>query len=294
MATIKQTAPNAMAQKTAKRTVAALARRERLMRRSRSVWVDLLLGFRLHYVWRALAWEEVRHRFRRSALGVFWIMLSFALMVTILVIVFGRNSPGYTLLEYVAYLATGLLVWNLISTTVSRGCALFSSADGWVKGSSAPFSVLAYKLVAFAVIELAMTAILVMPFIILTGGPNALQACLCLLAFLLLLIMALFCALLFGCVGAWSSDFQQLVPAIMRVGFFATPVFWTFDMRDGMRATLAALNPFTHLIEIVRRPLMGEMPSEANWVVALSLSLILAVCCVIGFRFAQPRLSAWV
>ena len=97
-----------------------------------------------------------------------------------------------------------------------------------------------------------------------------------------------------GCIGAWSADFQQLVPAIMRIAFFATPVFWDYDGRGGMRVQLAHYNPFTHFLEIFRSPLLGHYPTATNWIVVLSLTAILWVLAILAFKFFRSRLAAWV
>jgi len=269
-------------------------RRRKLMRRPNSIFEDLWLGWRLNYIWRALAVEDVRQRYRRSVLGIGWIFISFALMVGTLFVIFAGTSPVYTRIEYTAYLATGLVTWNLIMTSITRGVMSFQSDSGWVKGSPAPLSVLAYKLMTFAVIEFAICAVIVVPVVVWAGLPSLLHIAIACAMLAFYVVLGVFAVLLFGAIGAWSSDFQQLVPAIMRIGFFATPIFWEYESQTGFRKILATYNPFTHFVEMVRSPLLGNFPTLTNMAVVAAISGLLVITALMAFKFAKPRLAAWV
>lgn len=283
-----------VAKPPAKQKQHAENRRRRLMRRPHSVFEDLWLGWQLNYIWRALAVEDVRQRYRRSVLGIGWIFISFALMVGTLFVIFAGTSPVYTRIEYTAYLATGLVTWNLIMTSVTRGVMTFQTDSGWVKGSPAPLSVLAYKLMAFAVLEFAICAVIVVPVVVWAGLPSILHIAIALSVLVFYVVLGVFAVLLFGAIGAWSSDFQQLIPAIMRIGFFATPIFWEYESQTGFRRVLATYNPFTHFVEMVRSPLLSNFPTLTNLAVVSAVSAGLVITSLLAFSFAKPRLAAWV
>ena len=55
----------------------------------------------------------------------------------------------------------------------------------------------------------------------------------------------------------------------MQVVFYLTPIMWLPNLlpeRAGMY--MLTFNPFFHLIEIVRAPLLGQLPSTQNWLAA--------------------------
>jgi ABC-type polysaccharide/polyol phosphate export permease len=72
--------------------------------------------------------------------------------------------------------------------------------------------------------------------------------------------------------GVVFPDIQFIVPNIMRIGLFLTPVFWLKDGQHGPRSILYYWNPFTYFIEIIRSPILYQyIPISA-----------LCICIVIG------------
>ena len=271
----------------------ALSRSD-LMQRHERVVDDLYIGLKLHHLWRALAWEDVIQRYRRSVLGIAWIMLSFWSMIAIFVILFGRSSPTLTQFEYTIYLATGLAAWNFLSVGITKSTAAFASNAGWIRSTPAPFSVLAYRAVLAGCYEFAIVFLSILPLVFFYSFPSALGLLVLVAAAILFVINLVFLSLLLGSIGAWSSDFQQIVPNVMRIAFFATPIFWEFSSMSGARRLMADYNPFTHFVQLMRAPLMGQMPSAVNWGVALVCSLVVIVASIFVFRYARVRLAAWV
>ena len=264
------------------------------MRRQSGVLPDLWASLRLHHLWRALAWEDLIQRFRRSILGLSWIIISFGLMIAIFVILFGRNSPRLTTYEYFVYLSLGMAVWTYLSSIVSKGVMMFASNSAWIKSTPAPFGVLAFRTIYSALLELLILLLFVVPIALVLSVPSLVQLVHLTAAILIYAINSVSISLLMGSLGAWSSDFQQLIPAIMRITFFATPIFWEYEGSAGIRRYMADYNPFTHFVEIIRAPLMGFEPSQTNWIVVGSITFTGLVLSFIIFKFARARLPVWV
>jgi ABC-type polysaccharide/polyol phosphate export permease len=191
-------------------------------------------------------------------------------------------------------LSTGLLAWTFLSTAVTKGAAVFGSNAGWIRGTPAPFTVLALRNLYSMWLETVLVGLAVVPMIAINGIPTVPHMVMIVAAIVVYSVFAVAAALLFGCIGAWSSDFQQLVPALMRIAFFATPIFWDYKAGSGRRLMLAQYNPFAHLVEILRAPLMNISPSPTNWIVSLGTTLGLVCVALIVFKQARPRLAAWV
>lgn len=269
-------------------------RRRKLMRRTGSVLYDIYASARLHHLWRALAWEDLRQRYRRSTLGLTWILLSFMLMLAVFVLIFGRSSPSMTQLEYTLYLSSGLAVWNYMSGVVNKGVSVFGGNGGWIRSTPAPFTILVFRIVYANLLETGLTLLVIVPIVYFVGIPDLTGFLTMGAAVLLYIAASVPMGLLMGCIGARSADFQQLVPALMRIGFFATPVFWDYETRTGTRLMMAHYNPFTHFLELFRAPLMGKAPSGVDWMVAVGSTIVLWIVALIVFKMFRSRLAAWV
>ena len=99
--------------------------------------------------------------------------------------------------------------------------------------------------------------------------------------------------LLVGMVSARFRDIPQLIASVVQIVFFVTPIMWKPELLQD-RAYIAALNPFFHMIELVRAPLLGSIPALQSYVAVLVITLINFV--VVGTFFARfrSRIAYWV
>ena len=100
-------------------------------------------------------------------------------------------------------------------------------------------------------------------------------------------------ALTLGIIGARFRDFPPIVEAIVPLMFFITPVLW-FTSALGERAYFANFNPFTHLIAVVREPMLGQVPSATNYLVVTAIVVVLWVLALAVFARSRTRLSLWI
>jgi lipopolysaccharide transport system permease protein len=112
-------------------------------------------------------------------------------------------------------------------------------------------------------------------------------------AFLLLVLNGALISVSLGLLSARFRDIPRIVTSLTQIVFLITPILWTPEML-GPRIYLAYGNPFFHLIEIVRRPLLGSLPlAEAVWVSLLVTVLNLVVAVALFSRF-RARIAYWL
>jgi lipopolysaccharide transport system permease protein len=96
--------------------------------------------------------------------------------------------------------------------------------------------------------------------------------------------------------GAICARFRDVAPistSIMQIAFFLTPVIWQ-PQQLGPGAMYLVFNPFFVLLQIVRAPLQGHMPTVTEWFGAALYSLLL--CGISWFLFvrARGRIAFWI
>jgi ABC-2 type transport system permease protein/lipopolysaccharide transport system permease protein len=62
----------------------------------------------------------------------------------------------------------------------------------------------------------------------------------------------------------------------------------------GPKSYLALLNPFFHLIEIVRAPLLGQIPDIRSYAAVLLITLINAAIAATFFTRFRKRIAYWI
>lgn len=248
-----------------------------------------LAGWRL---WTMMGWHDVLKRYRRSVLGPFWLTLSMAIMVACLSVIYG-SLLRIELSGYVAFLAAGMAIWTFISTTIIEGCFGFLDHEGLIKNIRMPVMMHPLRVVWRNLIILAHNiAVFVAAAVIfdVRPGPVALLALPGLAALCLNLSWV---SLLAGILCTRFRDVSQIVGSLSQLLFFVTPVMWRAEQL-GDRAFLVALNPLHHVIEVVRAPLLGQLPDWRSWAVVAVLTVVGWVGTFRLFALCRARVVYWL
>ena len=80
---------------------------------------DGLANWRL---WSMLGWNDIHQRYRRSALGPFWITISMAIFIVLLGFIYSKLFHQ-DIAVYLPYIAMGLITWGFISGTICSAMA---------------------------------------------------------------------------------------------------------------------------------------------------------------------------
>jgi ABC-type polysaccharide/polyol phosphate export permease len=63
---------------------------------------------------------------------------------------------------------------------------------------------------------------------------------------------------------------------------------------DGRKAIILTLNPFAHLLELIRQPLLGRTPSLIHWEWGIGLMFVLAAIAITMLTFYRKRIVFWL
>ena len=94
-------------------------------------------------------------------------------------------------------------------------------------------------------------------------------------------------------ISARFRDIPQLINSVIQIIFFMTPIMWKPELL-GKHAYLAIWNPFYSLIEIVRAPLLGQLPSTTNVVIAVAVTVANITIASLFFIRFRSRIPYWV
>ena len=254
--------------------------------------LDLVRGARAHHLWGLLGWQDIRRRYRRSILGPFWITISMGVFVAALGTLYGALLQ-IEIAEYVPYLALGFIVWTLISNMLTDGCTVFTAAEGIIKQVNQPLSVHLYRIVWRNFIIFSHNAVIFVVVAVLFSVWPGVTGLLALVGLVLLCLNGAWAGLLLGIVSARFRDLPPLVESIMRVAFFLTPIIWMPGLLPG-RSVLLEFNPFFHLLELVRAPMLGQLPGLVSWLAVAGITLGGWLVTFVMFRRYRWRIAYWI
>lgn len=253
---------------------------------------DLTEGLARWRLWGLLAWQDIKQRYRRSSLGPFWLTISMGVMIGALGFLYGKLFK-MEIQEYLPFLCLGLLAWTLISTTITEGCTVFIASESVIKQIKLPLSSHVYRLVWRNLIIFGHNFVVFVLVAVFFGIWPGEAGILVVLGLLLIVLNATWAALLLGMICTRFRDVPLIVASLVQIVFFLTPILWQPSLL-GRHIGFVDMNPFYHLIEIIRSPLLGRSPPVLSWVAALIIGAVGWLGTFLLFARFRKRIAYWL
>lgn len=249
---------------------------------------DLSTSLKLWRIWFFLSYEDIRADYRYTILGPWWSIINVFFFAIPVCVLYKKifNEDG----NYFLYVLTGLVIWNFVSSSLTRGISSLIAAGGYLKEIKLPFSL--FLLQAISKNSIVFLHSLVLFVIYLIVSQNSLSvATLLVFPYLLLLITALFFWCLFGSILAlYFRDLVHLMPRILNLLFLTTPIVWHRSVLSPKYQAIVQLNPMSTLVNIVRKPLLGSMPSLHEFWGTVAIIVGGILLCLIAFKLTKNKL----
>lgn len=230
---------------------------------------DVLGGFGSWRMWWMLARNDVVRRYRRSRLGQLWLTLSMA------VTIFGIGAVysslfGTSLASYMPHLATGLVLWGLISSTINESCASFTENESIIRQIALPHFTFLLRTLARNLLVFVHNLIILPVVYLIAGSPIDWPILLFVPGLLLVFVNLAWIGYLVAILSTRFRDVPQIVQSIVQVAFFISPIVFKPSQLHVDHPVLV-LNPFASMLNVMREPLLGQMPSPASYLFLLGL-----------------------
>jgi ABC-type polysaccharide/polyol phosphate export permease len=232
---------------------------------------DLRTSFqRIDLAW-SLAWHDVVSRYRGSILGPLWITISMAMMVLGIGFL-NANLFAVPLKTFLPFVALGIVFFGVMAGTINEGCETFVQAAGVLSQTSLPMFTFVWRTVMRNLINLGHHVVIVVVVLVIYGAWRDANPAQALLGLILMVLNASWVSMLAGIASARFRDIPQVVQSVMQFAIFMTPVFW-LPARLGEHRWVLSFNPFYHLLEAVRAPLLGQAVTPETYGVLVSLAV---------------------
>lgn len=245
----------------------------------RAVWRPLWeLPRRFDLIW-PLARRMLVARYRGSALGLLWALLTPAVMIGVFTFLFAgvfgaRFNEGGTPLEYALYLFCGLLPWTAFSETLQQSSGIVVAHANLVKRVVFPLEALpvAQTFAALAGQLFGTVALVVATLIV----RHELHATLLWLPVLLVpqLLLTLGGAWLVASLGVFIRDTAQVLGLVLMAWLYLTPIIYPEQVVPARFRPALEINPLTPLVRSYRRALLeGAQPDWQGLVYTTAFAL---------------------
>jgi len=257
-----------------------------------SAWTDWWNGTCNTELWWTLAWYDIALRYRRSMLGPLWLTISMGLMLI-------GMGPLYSTLfkvpmqAFYPHLTLGIIFWHFFSATILDGCGVFINAAAYLKQGDFPGSMFVWRSLARNLIQLAHHIVLFIPVAIWAGIPLSPRMLLFLPGLILVVVNLHALSITLGIACARFRDVTQIVSSTLQLAMFLTPVFWFPDSLPE-RSHFILYNPLAQMLDIVRLPLLGNIPPSGTWWYLLNLTLLNVAIAALLYSFKRRQIVYWL
>lgn len=233
-----------------------------------------------------LVWRDLKVRYKQTALGVIWIVLQPLVATLIFTVVFGRLAkiPSGEL-PYPLFAFAALLPWNYFARAVNRsGTSLVNNAHLITK-IYFPRLIIPLAGVINGLVDFAISLLLLAGLMIYYGVVPGLAIATLPLFLVMAMGTALGISLWLAALGVQYRDVNQLMPFLVQVWMYATPVVYSASLFPERWRVLLGLNPMAGVVEGFRWALTssGDAPGPML-LVSLVIVLLLLVSGLVFFR----------
>ncbi|HVV73543.1 MAG TPA: ABC transporter permease [Verrucomicrobiae bacterium] len=258
----------------------------------RAYWQDLWRRRELLYF---LVWRDVRVRYKQTVLGIGWAVLRPLLTVVVFTLVFGRmaglRAPGgvpYSLMVFAA-----LLPWQLFASCLSECGNSLVGNSSLISKIYFPRLIIPTGCILAGLIDFAIT--LAMVGMLMAGSgfvPDWRIVALPVVA-VILLANALGAGLWLAALNAKYRDFRHLIPFVVQLGIYVSPIGFSTQVVPARWRFLYALNPMVGVIDGFRWCLLrGQVvPAWTDVVCSVIVSAGLCLSGVWYFRRMEKTLA---
>ncbi|MCC9608446.1 ABC transporter permease [Blastopirellula sp. JC732] len=258
-----------------------------------------VLGLQEIYNFRELIWtlaaRDLKVRYRQTAIGVIWAILQPLAMMTIFTVMFrlmGR-VPVEEGVPYVVAVLCGLLPWQLFASTLNSASGSLVEHQNLIAKVYFPRAVLPIASMAGGIVDFTIGFSL-LALAMMWYGVAPTWAMLLIPAFILLtLVASLAAGLWLSALNAIYRDIGYVVPFVLQVGFFLSPVVYETDALIPPEYRLIySLNPMVGVIDGLRWAALGHTPPAiGSMLVSLGCLLLVLLGGMAYFRQVERHLA---
>jgi ABC-type polysaccharide/polyol phosphate export permease len=204
--------------------------------------------------------KELKVRYKHSALGFLWSLLTPIMMTAIFTAIFAvvLRIP---VRDFASFFLAGYLVWQFFANSVNSAVGSIVSNGPLIKKVYFPREVIPLSITLSQAVHFLLAVLATAPLFFFQRG-NVLPYLPAVgIGLVLLILFTSGMAMIFAAANVRFRDLQELTQVIFLAWFYATPIIYPlfFVADNAPRAFMAAirLNPMTWFVEFFQTPLYG-------------------------------------
>ncbi len=252
-------------------------------------------SFRKPDHWLYASWLDVITKYRKNALGLFWIFFPPIVYIWGLGAFMGAIQ-GKQMGSFLAHIGFGFMLFRLMSTMIIEAGATFAAHLPYIHDGNLRLTDYVLRTLSKALIHFLFAVPLLALVLIGDASVSPLGLLSSAAGLLVVVVNLLFFGVLVALAGARYPDINDFFGSVMLAVFLITPIVWLAEAApaDTLQGMLMRANPFHHMLAVVRGPILGEVVEKTTYIYVSTMTVIGLVLSTIFYsRFAR-RVPIWL
>ncbi len=254
--------------------------------------LDFFEGLMAWRLWLRFGWHDIVARYRRSWVGPLWLIATTVIFVMALGFVYSTLFK-VSLTEYLPFIAVGTVVWSFVSAICSESVMTFVESEVYIRQVKRSPFVYVFRVIWRNIIVFANQFVVAFAVILFFVDTTLFHVLLAIIGIFALFLQAFWIVPLVGLIGARFRDLLPIIQSMLQILFFITPVIWPAKALAG-KEWVALINPFHHMIELVRAPLLGTEPALVSYVAVALMTVVGFAAAHLFYGRFRSRIIYWL
>ncbi|MGB9979577.1 ABC transporter permease [Methanobacterium sp.] len=239
-----------------------------------------LINFsKYRYLLSELVKRDIKIKYRRSVLGIFWSFLNPLLMMVVLTVIFSTFF-GSNIVNYPVYLLTGKLVFDFYAQGSKAAMLSIRKNASIIKKVYVPKYMYSLGVILSNFVTFGLSLIVLFGVMLVTNASFTIYILYAILPILLLLMLTIGAGLLLATVTVFFRDIEHLYGVFVTMLMYGSAIFYPIDIVPESYRFLFELNPVYAIISLCRDSFVYGKIFDLNTL--LYVSVVSAVVFVLG------------
>lgn len=224
---------------------------------NRNYWRDMLEYRELFFF---LTWRDILVRYKQTIIGILWSLVRPILTMVVFTVVFGKiaNLPSEGEAPYALLVFAALLPWQMFANAIQESSnSLINNAD-LISKVYFPRMIMPVSAVMTAVVDFMIAFCIYLLLMFYYDYPISIQILFMPLFMIFALATAIGAGLFISALNVSYRDFRYIIPFIIQIGLFASPVGFSSSAVPEEWRLLYSINPMVGVIDGFRWCLLGQ------------------------------------
>jgi len=266
---------------------------------SKKSWIPSIRElFRYKDLFFMLTWRDFRVRYAQTSIGLAWALIQPLLTLAILSLVFGNFINVETQIPHLLFTMSGMIIWTYFSYVLTNSGASIIANQGMVKKIYFPRLIIPLSKAAVGLIDLGIALLIFIVLMFYYGSVPSANVWFAPVFMAVGIIAALACGIWLSALTVRYRDFQHIVPFIVQIGLYVTPIAYPAEYAQehlpGWAATLYFLNPMAGVIQGLRWAIFdAQFPSQMMYI-SFAMVILLFISSLFYFFKVEKDMADYV